>query len=171
MVAAGLRVRIPAPGSLETIKARSSIMLVRKAVEKDVISIQELQQRWLAEGSVYGFVPEDEEQIAVALASYLLVEVDGEVVGFLSGSVHLSEGMAVIPAGESYLEIDNLYVLPEFRNRGLGSRLIEARLALAREQGISYALVYSASREIKDILKFYERHNFKSWYIQMFQKL
>lgn len=146
-------------------------MLVRQAIKTDVPFVCQLQQQWFEEDNVHGFVPENQMQIETALSSYLVAEVGGRIVGFISGSVLISEGMAVIPSGENYLEIDNLYILPEFRNQGIGSSLIAQLLTQAKEQGVSYALVYSAAKNIRDILKFYERHNFQSWNIQLFQKL
>src|SRR5918912_2470613 len=146
-------------------------MLIRKAVETDVPLIHKLQQSWFEEGNVYGFAPESKKQIEAALDSYLVAEIGQRVVGFISSSVRISEGTSVIPAGESYLEIENLYVLPEFRNQGVGSSLTARQLSEAKALGAKYALVYSAAREIRHILDFYERHNFKSWYVQMFQKL
>ena len=146
--------------------------LIRQAAESDVRCISRLQQQWLEEGSVYGFAPESREQVGAALSPYLLVaEADNEVIGFISGSIHRSEGVAVIPEGESYLEIVNLYIAPGFRRRGVGSGLITQLLARAKQQGIAYALLYSAAKDIRGILSFYERHDFLSWYVQMFRKL
>ena len=146
-------------------------MLVRPAVIADVPFVARLQQKWSEEDNTHGFVPENQQQIENALDSYLVAEVGGSIVGFISGAVRTSEGTAVIPAGESYFDVDNLYVMPEFRNRGVGSSLITRRLAQAKQQGVSYALVYSAAKNIEEIVKFYERHNFQSWYVQMFRKL
>ena len=121
---------------------------------------------------MYGFVPESPEQIKAGLNPYLLVaETGDEIVGFISGSVHRSEGTAVIPEGESYLEIDNLYVLPGHRRQGAGGGLIDGCLAKAREAGVTYALLYSAAKDIHGVLRFYERHDFLSWNVQMFRKL
>lgn len=121
---------------------------------------------------MYGFVPESPEQVEAAINSYLLVaEANNEIVGFISGSVHRSEGIAVLPEGESYLEINNLYILPEYRMRGIGGDLVDRCLAQAKEAGMAYAFLYSASKEIHSILRFYERHDFKSWAVQMFRKL
>src|SRR2546423_8282244 len=117
-------------------------MLVRRATKTDVSFVCQLQHAWFEEGNVYGFVPDNQKQIEASLDSYLIAEVNGEVVGFVSGSVRTSAGTAVIPGGERYLEIDNLFVLPEFRNQGIGSSLIARRLAQAGEQGVNYALVY-----------------------------
>ena len=121
---------------------------------------------------MYGFVTEGREQIEDALGPYLLVaEVGGEVVGFVSGSVHVSEDKAVIPKGAGYFEIENLYVLPEYRGQSIGSGLITRVLAAAKEQGVGYALIYSAAKDIHSVLRFYERHDFQSWYVQMFREL
>jgi ribosomal protein S18 acetylase RimI-like enzyme len=147
-------------------------LIIRQAVRDDVAAICRLQERWLEEDSVYGFVPDNREQVEAALGAYfLLAEAGGEVIGFISGSTHMSEGTAVIAAGESYLEIDNLYVEATFRRQGVGGELVESLLARARENGVAHAVLYSAAREIHSVLKFYERHKFQSWYVQMFQKL
>lgn len=147
-------------------------LIIRQAVKDDVPAICRLQGRWFEEGSVYGFTPDDAEQVEAALGTYFLAaEVCGEVIGFISGAAHVSEGTAVVAAGESYLEIDNLYVEPEFRGRGVGGELVDRLLAQAREHGLTHAVLYSAAKEIHSVLKFYERHKFQSWYVQMFQKL
>jgi len=146
--------------------------LIRQAGGSDTQVISRLQQQWFEEGSVYGFVPESQERVKAALSPYLLVaEVGDQVIGFISGSVSISDGMAVIPEGESYLEVDNLYVAPEFRRRGVASRLITQLLAQAKQQGVAYAVLYSAAKDIHGILRFYERHGFQSWYVRVFRKL
>lgn len=146
--------------------------LIRLAEGSDAQAVARLQQRWLEEGSVYGFVPESREQVEAAVSPYLLVaEVGNQVVGFISGSVGVSDGMAVIPEGESYLEVDNLYVAPEFRGRGIGSRLITQLLTQAEQRGVAHATLYSATKDIHSALRFYERHGFRGWYVQMFRKL
>ena len=146
--------------------------LIREALESDVRHICRLQRRWAEEGNVYGLAPESRERVEAALGPYLLVaEVRGEVVGFVSGSAHVSDGTAVIPAGESYLEVENLYTSPEFRGRGVGGGLIEEILDRARQRGVAYGLLYSAAKDIRGVLRFYEGHQFRSWYVQMFRKL
>jgi N-acetylglutamate synthase-like GNAT family acetyltransferase len=147
-------------------------LLIRQAIESDLQFIHQLQRRWFEEDSVFGFVPESLEQVKAALNLYLLVaETVDEIVGFISGSIHNSQGMAVIPEGESYIEIDNLYILPEYRRQGIGSGLVNSCLAQAKKAGIAYALLYSATKDIHSVLSFYEQHDFQSWNIQMFRKL
>jgi ribosomal protein S18 acetylase RimI-like enzyme len=111
-------------------------------------------------------------QIKAALNAYLLVaETNHELVGFISGSLHRSAGVAVIPAGAIYLEIDNLYILPEYRRQGIGSGLVTKCLVQAKETGVAYALLYSAAKDMHSVLRFYEQHKFLSWNVQMFRQL
>lgn len=135
-------------------------------------AVSRLQRQWAEEESVYGFVPESLEQLNAALGPYFLVaEVDNEIVGFIYGSIQVSVDKAIMPEGASYLEIDNIYILPAYRRQSIGSSLIIQLLAEAKEQGVAYALIYSAAKDIHNILSFYEQHNFQSWYVQMFRKL
>lgn len=63
----------------------------------------------------YGQVATAQQTIADKLGPYFLVAAVGdELVRFVWGSVHTSEGLAVIPAGGQYSEIDELYVKPAF---------------------------------------------------------
>ena len=123
------------------------------------------------EDIIHGFVPETAEEIEKSIDSYFLAaEINGEIIGFICGKICASDGLAVIPKG-SYLEIENLYVAPQFRKQGVGGRLVDELLTKARRNNISYVLLYSATKDLHGILGFYERHNFQSWYVQMFQKL
>jgi ribosomal protein S18 acetylase RimI-like enzyme len=145
-------------------------MLIRAAAKTDISRIAELQRQLSKEESIYGFAAETAEQIAAS--EYLLVaETGGEIIGFIAGKICVSEGLAVIPAGAKYIEIENLYVAPPHRKQGAGGRLVDELLALGRRETAAYALLYSAARDIHGILKFYERHEFQSWSVQMFQKL
>ncbi len=100
-----------------------------------------------------------------------MAETDEDLVGFVSGLIRLSDGLAVIPDGESYVEICDVYVSPLFRQSGIGGELIEKLLAKARAQEVTYALLYSANKDIHSVLRFYERHGFRGWYVQMFREL
>ncbi|MBE3143497.1 MAG: GNAT family N-acetyltransferase [Planctomycetes bacterium] len=145
---------------------------IRLATETDIPSICRLQQEWFDEGSVYGFEPESQEQLRLILGSFCLVaEMDEDIIGFVTGFIHTSDGLAVIPAGKRYIEVDNAYVSLQYRRQGIGGHLVDQLLVAAEKQGVTYALLYSATKDIRSILKFYEQHGFQSWSIQMFRSL
>ena len=143
--------------------------LIRLAEARDVDEVARLQARWAKEDITYGQTPALPQEIAGKLGPFFYVALsDSRITGFVYGSERVSEGLAVIPEGKRYLEIDELYVQPEFRNRGLGGTLMETLVRAARDRGIERFKVYSAAKEFDRILAFYRRHGFRPWYAEMF---
>jgi ribosomal protein S18 acetylase RimI-like enzyme len=76
----------------------------------------------------------------------------------------------VLPEGEPYVEIENVYVHPDFRHRHIGGPLLERLMAVAAHQGIQRFVVSSTSKEMDKMLQFYRRHGFFTpWYVQLFK--
>jgi len=147
-------------------------MEIHQASESDIQALVRLQQVWFAEGCVFGSMPDNPEQIKAALGPFFLIaESDDKIVSLISGSKYVSDGLAIVPKDVAYLEIDDIYISPQFRSTGIGGLLVDAVLEKAKQQEFGYVLVYSATKDIHTVLKFYESHGFQSWYIQMFQKL
>ena len=61
-----------------------------------------------------------------------------------------------------------MYVKPGLRDQGIGGRLLNRLIEAAQDAGIKRFRVYSATRDVDEILKFYRQHGFKSWYVEMF---
>ena len=137
-------------------------ILIRECTSADIEKVMELDRDWAAEDSTYGYVAESAEGFADRLGTYFLVtEVQDSIVGFAYGSVRVSEGMAVLPAGQTYFEVDAIYVTTEYRNSGIGGMLLNGLLEAARHNGIERSLIYSATKDLDRILRFYRRHGFK----------
>ena len=147
-------------------------LVIREATRHDLAGILALQRLWVEEGITYGLAADDEVTLENRLGPYLRVaEIDGRVVGFVAGAAHVSDGLAVIPRGVRYIEIVDLYVHPSVRSRRIGGKLLDDLLEVARKEGLRAALVYSATKDIRRVLRFYERHGFASWYVQMYREL
>jgi len=146
-------------------------MIIREAVRDDIDYVHSLCAAWEEEGIVHGLVTTSKSMLEAQLGPYFLVaEIDGEIAGYVTGSTHVSEGLAVIPASSTYLEIDELYVVPAQRSQGIGRALPEAMLALAEAAGVDYQLVYSATKNLRRVLHFYKQVGFQSWCIQLFRR-
>ncbi len=144
-------------------------MIIRECTEDDLDAVSRLQQRWEAEDITHGLTAESREQLAERLGPYFfLAEADAAVEGYVFGSVLTSEGSAVMPEGDRYLEVDEIYVRPESRGNGTGGMLLDRLLEVARRDGISRFSVYSATKDVDGILAFYRRHGFKTWYVRLF---
>jgi ribosomal-protein-alanine N-acetyltransferase len=147
-------------------------VLIRECTHSDIDAVLQLDTQWAQENIAHDFMPISRAAFIAHLKSfqqYFLVAEShhGGVVGYANGSVHVAQGMPVIPAQESYLEIDNIYVTPGFRNRRIGGKLLERLLEVAEHHGIQRFLVSSNSKNMEHILNFYRRYGFTAWYVHM----
>ncbi|MFC9788409.1 GNAT family N-acetyltransferase [Rhodococcus sp. NPDC127528] len=94
-------------------------------------------------------------EIAGESTGYLLARVDGELAGFAKVTVDRE-----VPLSDrSGLELEKVYLLPEFTGAGHGSALIGAVLDFADEHG--QALVWlDVLKENEGGRRVYERHGF-----------
>jgi GNAT superfamily N-acetyltransferase len=76
-----------------------------------------------------------------------VIEVDGQAVGLLRSD-----------AEESHIQLDQLFVLPEFQRRGVGAVVLQAVLAQARLAGIPVRL---RVLRVNPAIRFYARHGFR----------
>jgi N-acetylglutamate synthase-like GNAT family acetyltransferase len=145
-------------------------IIIREAEIDDINQIHWLQQQWQQEDITFGFACADKEYLTKKLGKYFLVaERKGQVVGFAYGSVSEAHNLAVFKDGEKYIEIEDIYLIPENRHTQIGSALVDRILELAKEDGISRSLVYSATKDSDGILIFYKQQGYKTWYVQMFK--
>jgi GNAT superfamily N-acetyltransferase len=141
--------------------------LVRRGTVADVPALAELRRDWtLEEGGTPSVPPEEfEEAFAAVVADGLetgrwvvwLAEVDGEIAShaFVCVVDRIPRPIEQLPT-IGYLT--NVYTRPEHRGGGLGSRVLDAVTAWAREAGIEVLFVWPSEESIP----FYERHGFGS---------
>jgi GNAT superfamily N-acetyltransferase len=145
-------------------------LIIRECTYKDLEYIIFLQQQWKTEDITYGFIPADKSHLEGKLGKYFYVaELNNKMIGFAYGTVHQAENMAIFNYGQPYIEIDDIYVSQNSRNIGLGSLLLEKLLDAAKEDGIERSLIYSSTKDMDSIIKFYKKHDYKTWYIQMYK--
>jgi len=143
---------------------------LRKAREHDLVKVVKLSELWASESITYGLAANTEELLVNFLGDYFWVaEVDSQVVGYIFGSIHESDGLAVIEKGERYLEIDEVYVHPDYRNDNIGHAMVDQLLQTAESNGITRSIVYSATKQWQKIVGFYEKHGFQMWFVQMYR--
>ena len=146
--------------------------VIRPAAPRDAHAIHRLQVDCAAEDISYGYRPAGEAEIRAALGPYFVVaDLHDRVIGFARAAVRVSAGMAVVPKGKEYLQLDDLYVATDHRSMGAGCKLIDFLLMTAKLAGIEYALACSAAKDVHGSLQFYQACGFRSWYIQLFKTL
>ncbi len=150
-----------------------ALVLIRECTREDLDAILQLDREWHQEDIAYDFAFVSRESFIHELERdppyFLVAEMDGHIVGYINGSVHVSTALPVIPEGDTYLEIDNLYIKQAFRSRDIGGELIDRLCEMAERRGIQRFVVSSDSKDMDQVLNFYRRHGFKPWYIQLFK--
>ena len=145
---------------------------IRQCTQDDIDAILQLDSEWEEEGVSYEFIPVSREDFIAQFEQFekyhLVAEFEGNIVGYVNGSVKQGDRTAVIPEGEPYLEVENIYVRSEFRSREIGGRLLRLLMEIARQNGIRRFFVSTVTRDMDKILNFYQDHGFKSWYLEMF---
>lgn len=129
-----------------------------------------LSRDWEAENSCRGYRANGSADIEGN--RIFLAEEDGEVIGYLFGKVERSEKMSsVMPEGTPYFEVEELYVVPERRSRGVGGELFRyAEQVLSPEA--EYMLLSTATKNWRAILHFYlDELDMRFWNARLFKKL
>jgi len=150
---------------------RPSSVTIRPCQEEDLGLVVHFTAEWEAEHITTGYRAETAADLRVKLGPYFLLALWGEeVVGFVVASLHEAapDEMAIFAAGGRYLEIDELYVLPAYREQAVGTSLMQAVMQAARRQGIEHFSVYSSTKRWRSMTAFYEQLGFKMWFVRMF---
>jgi ribosomal protein S18 acetylase RimI-like enzyme len=147
---------------------------IRQCTQDDIDAVIGLERQWEQEEIAYGdFNPLSREDYLAVLGRFptyfLVAESDGHLVGYIHGCVQRDKPVEVIPAHEPYVEIEDIYVQPGFRDRDIGGALLERVFEVARQEGIERFIVGTRSKETDRILKFYRSHGFTPWSIQFFR--
>ena len=129
-----------------------------------------LSADWEAEGSCTGYRKNGREDIEGN--RIFLAESAGEVLGYLFGHMEKADkASSVMPEGTPFFEVEELYVKPEHRRRGLGRQLFgRAEAAVSAEAEL--ILLSTATKNWRAVLHFYlEELGMEFWSARLFKRL
>ena len=125
---------------------------------------------WEAENSCHGY--RANERADIEGMRVFLAEENGRVIGYLFGRPFRSEkASSIMPDGTPYFEIEELYVVPERRSRGVGRALIAAAEQAVKGE-VEYIMLSTASKNWRAVLHFYiDEAGMEFWSARLFRKL
>ena len=155
-----------------------SVFSLRRCVPDDLSTLVSLSRETFSDAFAADNSPErmdaylaeafDEDGIRECLSddriSYYFAYCDGELAGYLK----LNEGDAQTDIHDpASMEVERIYVLRRFQDRGLGGRLIDAAAEIAGERGKDYLWLGVWERN-DGAIRFYRRHGFREFGTHMF---
>jgi len=109
-------------------------------------------------------------QLNSRLSRILVGEKDGVVVGFVGISALAVNRKFISPAGKHYGLISEVFVLDDYRGKGLSKELIQAAEKFFLSLGITFVII-EALKENYDAKNLYEKLGFELYYHNYFKKL
>ncbi len=124
----------------------------RQLDSKTVSQLIELSTKWLAENCTWGIIANTPED----LKEPLFVAVDGDnIVGYILGHYYVvNSKTSYIEVGSKCFMLDEIYVLPAYRNQGIGKELFKLMEDHVKST-CEYLTLSTSTKNYKSILHFY----------------
>jgi len=126
---------------------------------------------WEAENSTYGYHRNDSSDIEGC--RIFTARQAGTLLGYLMARETKAERTSsVMEVGTQCLEIEELYVVPGHRSRGIGKALFRGAEQAAKAAGVGMITLSTATKNYKSILHFYiDELDMDFWSARLFKKL
>ena len=116
----------------------------------------ELSEKWVEEDCSFGLVKNTKEDLHEPL--FVAIDIN-KVVGYIFGKYYVTEKRtSYIEIGSSCFEVEELYVLPEYRNQGIGRKLFSL-LENEVASKVQYITLGTSTKDYEKTLKFYVKDN------------
>ena len=125
---------------------------------------------WAGENSCRGYYPNELSDIQ---GNRIFLALEGEMpVGYLLGHISRAERSSTVMAADTpFFEVEELYIVPDRRSRGLGGALFRYAEEQVRPEA-AYILLSTATKNWKAIFHFYiEELDMEFWNARLFKKL
>lgn len=125
---------------------------LRKLNHDTIQQLIELSKKWQDEECSWGIIANIEEDIKEPL----FVAIDNDkIVGYIFGHYYVVENKtSYIEVGNKCFMIDEIYVLPTYRNKGVGKELFKLMETHIKEF-CNYLTLSTSTKNYKSILHFY----------------
>ena len=129
-------------------------MKVRFAKKTELKDISNLNSIFVKENCCNNIVADSEEYYANK--KILVADLNGKIVGYAYGDFSKETSTrSYAKANDKLFELEEMYVLPEFRNLGVGQKLFKHIEMYAKHNGAKTLRLNAVSKNYKSLLNFY----------------
>ena len=127
------------------------IELIKK---EDIPKVVQLSEIFAKENCCNGIVADDEKYFADKIVA--VCKIENQVVGYICCEILIQQkDNSYSKKGDSYFEIDEIYVLKNFRNKGIGKKLFAFMQDYAVLSNCKTIRLNAVSKSYKQLLKLY----------------
>lgn len=125
---------------------------------------------WEEENSCYGYRANTRTDLEGN--RFFMAMEQGQPIGYLFGKAQCAKDMrSIMPDGTPYFEVEELYVAPPWRSKGVGRALFQAVSEAAAKEA-DYLMLSTATKNWRAILHFYiEELGMEFWNARLFKRL
>lgn len=142
-------------------------VLTDELTEKLIICSAE----WEAENNCHGYRKNEPDDFAGRRV--FIAESNGALIGYLFGLNECTgQDSSIASAHTPYFEVEELYVVPHWRNCGVGQALFRVAEQAARADGLPLLMLSTATKNWRSILHFYlDELDMEFWSARLFKRL
>ena len=129
------------------------MVAIHETKQSDIKRLLELSLMWEKEESCYGYRANTEDDFQDC---YILAAYDDELIAYVFGKEEIQDKQtSVIDKNMHYFEVQEIYVHPSYRSRGIGKQLMESLEKELKKKGLKMMALSTATKNWKAIMHFY----------------
>ena len=146
------------------------MITIHQARQSDIKRLLDLSLMWENEDSCYGYRANTEDDFQDC---YILAAYDDELIAYVFGKEEVQDKQtSVIDKNMHYFEIEELYVHPSYRSRGIGKQLMESLEKELKKKGLRMMVLSTATKNWKAIMHFYiDEIDMNFWSARLYKHL
>lgn len=146
------------------------MVTIHEAKQSDIKKLLELSLIWEKEESCYGYRANTEDDLK---DRYILAAYDDELIAYVFGKEEIQEKQtSVIDKNMHYFEVQEIYVHPSYRSRGIGKQLMESLEKELKKKGLEMMMLSTATKNWKAIMHFYiDEIDMNFWSARLYKRL
>ena len=150
---------------------RDRIVIEEQEADDELLDILiRLSADWEAENSCYGYRKNEKADIE---GNRIFAAKDGtDVIGYLFGYLEKSErSTSIMPDGTPVFEVEELYVKPDYRSKGIGKMLF-SYAETAVQNDADFIMLSTATKNWRAVFHFYlDELGMEFWSARLFKKV